>query len=114
MHAGNERGDNVLIYQIKLPKQQDAAAFLSFMREEYFPAVHRGPTRVGRVTDLVLLQSEAAEHEFFWHVGWSGLSSGGPRFDAEEVERKFAAFGARVKRSGSYREVAAWHEDGAP
>jgi hypothetical protein len=49
----------VITYQIRLPKRQDAEAFVKFMREEYFPAVHKGLTRVGKVTDLVLLQAEA-------------------------------------------------------
>jgi len=44
----------MIIYQIKLPNKQDAEAFVKFMDEEYFPAVHKGPTRVGQVTDLVL------------------------------------------------------------
>jgi hypothetical protein len=48
----------MIIYQIRLPRKQDAEAFVKFMREEYFPAVHKGATRVGKVTDLVLLQAE--------------------------------------------------------
>ena len=31
----------MIIYQIRLPKKQDAEAFVKFMREEYFPAVQR-------------------------------------------------------------------------
>ena len=48
----------MIIYQIRLPKKQDAEASVKFMHEEYFPAVHKGATRVGKVTDLVLLQAE--------------------------------------------------------
>ena len=48
----------MIIYQIRLPKKEDAEAFVKFMQEEYFPAVHKGPTRIGQVTDLVLLQAE--------------------------------------------------------
>ena len=48
----------MIIYQIRLPKKQDAEAFVKFMLEEYFPAVHMGLTRVGKVTNLVLLQAE--------------------------------------------------------
>ena len=102
----------MIIYQIRLPKKQDAEAFVKFMREEYFPAVRKGPTRVGQVTDLVLLQEEPEGRttgcEFFWHVGWSGLATGGARIDNKAVARKFESFKARVKRIGSYREVAAW------
>ncbi len=103
----------MLIYQIRIPKQQDAEAFVTFMREEYFPAVHEGPTRIGQATDLVLLQGETTDtmHEFFWHIGWSGLSSGSPHVGDEEVLHKFDSFGASVNRIGFYTEVAAWPED---
>jgi hypothetical protein len=103
----------VIIYQISLPKKQDTKAFVKFMREEYFPAVHKGPTRIGRVTDLRLLerQNEIEGHdvvqEFFWHVGWSGQPTGKVLVDDEEVIRRFQSFKARVKRIGSYMEVAA-------
>ena len=104
----------MIIYQIKLPKKQDAEALVKFMREEYFPAVHKGATRVGKVTDLVLLQAEPEGRtkgcEFFWHVGWSGLATGGDRLDDETVARKLESFKARIKRLGFYSEVAAWHE----
>jgi hypothetical protein len=66
----------MIIYQIRLPKKKDAEAFVKFMNEEYLPAIHKGATRVGQVTDLVLLQAESEGGttgcEFFWHVGWSG------------------------------------------
>ena len=49
----------MIIYQIKLPKKQDAEAFVKFMQEEYFPSVSKvGPTRVGQVFDLMLLERE--------------------------------------------------------
>jgi hypothetical protein len=102
----------MLLYKIRLPKETDAEAFVTFMREEYIPAVHKGPTRIGQVTDLVLLQGETADtrHEFFLHVGWSGLSGRGSlNVDNEEVLRKFESFGARLEFVGAYTEVAAWH-----
>lgn len=104
----------MIIYQIKLPKKQDVEKFAKFMRDEYFPAVHKGATRIGQVTDLTLLERENetegddVEHEFFWHVGWSGLRSGNARVDDKEIARKFDSFKAEVKRIGSHREVAAW------
>jgi hypothetical protein len=107
----------MLIYQIKLPKKQDAEAFVKFMNEEYFPAVRKGPTRVGQVIDLTLLQVEPEGRttgcEFFWHVGWNGLAMGEARLDNQAVARKFESFKPRVKRLGSYVEVAAWHKDDA-
>ena len=105
----------MIIYQIKLPKRQDAEAFVTFMREEYFPAVEKGPTRVGQVNSLVLMQEEPQGRtsgcNFFWHVGWSGLAQGDARMGDEEVGRKFESFKARVKRIGSYVEVAAWNKN---
>jgi hypothetical protein len=107
----------VIIYQIRLPKKQDAEAFVKFMREEYFPAVHKGATRVGKVTDLVLLQAEpegrAKGCEFFWHVGWSGLATGAIRLDDDTVGGKLEPFKARIKRLGFYSEVAAWTKNNA-
>ena len=104
----------MIIYQIRLPKKQDAEAFVKFVQEEYFPAVHKEATRVGKVTDLVLLQGEPEGRttgcEFFWHVGWSGLATGDVRLDDETVAGKLESFKARIKRLGFYSEVAAWHE----
>ena len=105
----------MITYQIRLPKRQDAEAFVKFMREEDPSAVHKGPTRVGKVTDLVLLQAEAVGRttgcEFFWHIGWSGLAMSGDRLDDETVARKLESFKARIKRLGFCSEVAAWHKE---
>ena len=104
----------MIIYQITLPKKQNTKAFVKFMREEYFPAVHMGQTRVGQVTDLILLQRQNAfegddvKNEFFWHVGWSGQPTGEVHVDDQKVARKFGAFKAEVKRIGSFEEVAVW------
>lgn len=104
----------MIIYQIRLPKKEDAQAFVKFIHEEYFPAVHKGPTRVGQVTGLVLLQGEfkggTTGCEFFWHVGWSGLAMGDVRLDDETVASKLESFKPRIKRLGFYSEVAAWHK----
>jgi len=98
----------MLIYKIKLAKETDPQAFVAFMDKHYIPAVHKGATRIGQVTDLVLLQGSAT-NEFFWHVGWSGLSSGGARVDDAEVQSKFDSLVAKLQSLGSYQEVAAWH-----
>lgn len=112
-HRGIQKEEHVIIYHIRLSEEQDAEAFKTFMQDEYFPAVHKGPTRIGGVTDLVMLQGDTPNtmHEFFLHVGWSGLSGrGDARVADEEVLRKFESFSARIERLGSYREVAAWPE----
>ncbi|MEY2490020.1 MAG: hypothetical protein QOC70_1962 [Verrucomicrobiota bacterium] len=106
----------MIIYQISLPKKQDAQAFITFMQKEYFPAIHKGPTRVGQVTDLVLLRREARAEadndkgpEFFWHVGWGGLPMLHISVDDEKVASKFKKFKAKVQFLGFYGEVAGWH-----
>lgn len=115
--GNSNESNNMIVYQIKLPKKQNKEAFVKFMQDEYFPSVSKvGPTRVGQVFDLTLLERENEvegddlQHEFFWHVGWSGQPAGDARADAKEVARKFGAFKADVKRIGSYSKVAAWHK----
>ena len=105
---------NKCIYQIKLPGEQDVEAFVTFMREEYFPAVDSRQTRVGAVTGLALLQrlgersqeSDADNaHEFFLHVGWSGLPGCRDSYVShEEVLRKFESFSPRVEPLGYFVE----------
>ncbi len=108
----------MIIYQISLPKKQNTKAFVKFMREVYFPAVHKGQTRVGQVSGLTLLErsnefeGDDLSHEFFWHVDWDGQPTGKVSVDDEKVARKFESFKADVKRIGSYVEVAAWPGEG--
>jgi hypothetical protein len=98
----------MLIYKIQLPKGTDAKAFVTFMREEYIPAVDKDSTRIGKVSDLVLFQGDTTNitGQFFWHV--NGVLKD-PHVDAE-VQSKFNSFGARLEFFGDYTEVAAWHE----
>jgi hypothetical protein len=103
-----------IIYEITLPEQQDVEAFVTFVQNEYFPAVHKGPTRVGEVTGLTLLRrvlgADDQTSRFFLHVGFSGLASVGVRIHDEEVQHKFEAFGASIEKRGTYDEVAVWAE----
>ena len=102
----------MIIYEIKLPKKQDPDVFANFMQKEYFPAVFRGPTRVGQVTDLLLLQGkgETADskmtHLFYWQVGWNGLAGGKVSCDNLETQQKFEAFKPALKRIGMFEPVA--------
>jgi ribosomal protein S12 methylthiotransferase accessory factor YcaO len=103
----------LLISKIELPAKQDPVAFGEFMRDEYFPAVHKGPTRVGQVEELELLQSTSAErsHMFLWLLSWNGLAPA-PTFwvdvDDEDVQHRFEGFGASVKPHVTWHEVAKW------
>ncbi len=113
----------IIINQITLPQKEDAAAFVKFMREKYFPAILKiGQTRVGQVTGLALLQrrnefeGDDFRHEFFWHVGWDGNPPGVFEWDNvadQKVARKFETFKADVKRIGVFDEVAESHSDEA-
>jgi hypothetical protein len=99
----------VFISEIELPEEKDAAAFAEFMRDEYIPAVHKGPTRVGQVRELELLQGNTTEtsHRFLWLVRWSGLEQGGgTRIDDDAVVRKFEGFGARMKERLAWEQIA--------
>ena len=102
----------MIIYRISLPKTTDADAFAAFMKDEYFPSIHKGPTRVGLVTSLLLLQSKDSDskHQFLWQVGWSGLSGRDPHTDDDNVQKKFETFGAKLHRLGTYDAVASWRE----
>jgi hypothetical protein len=105
-----------IIYQIKLPPRMIAETFVEFMQEEYFPAVHKGPTRVGQVTRLTLLRSGAETDEeintFFMHVSYSGLAPRDISVDDKEVKLKFETLYAKhVKRLGTYFKVADWPDE---
>jgi hypothetical protein len=105
----------MVVFQIRLPKSQDPDAFTAFMRGTYFPAVHKGPTRLGQVESLALAQGRN-EHagddfarRFLLSVGWSGVPLEDlPRLDSDEAKAKFAAFKPQVKRLGEFAETASW------
>ena len=106
-----------IIHQITLPEEQDAEAFVEFMRDSYFPAVRKGPTRVGQVSGLVLLRGVTTTHErkttFFMDVRYDGLASGDAIVDDEEIQRKFESFDAHIERLDAYYEVVVWPEAAA-
>jgi hypothetical protein len=106
-----------LIHQITFPERMGPTVdqFVEFMRDEYFPAVFKGPTRVGEVTGLALLRGVSGTHErtntFLMDVSFDGLATGDASVD-EEMQRKFESFpGAHVERLGAYEKVAVWPED---
>ena len=97
----------MFITHIKLPRKQDADAFVAFMQEEYFPAVRKDALRIGQVTSLLLLQGNTTEtvDEFFLQAR-EVLSK--PRVDDENVRRKFDSFEAKVDELGTFSEAAEW------
>jgi hypothetical protein len=113
---GAERGDTVkIIYRISLSETQDADRFEMFIKARYLPAVHKRPTRTGRVTDLALWRevAETSErtHTFLVHLGFDGLPIGQLRVDDQEVQAAFEAFGATLNRLGAFDERVVWPED---
>jgi hypothetical protein len=98
------------IDQVTLPTREDVDAFETFMRYDYLPAVHKGPTRIGQVTYLAVIRAENEEDGFFLHIGWDGMDMSDkiPRIDDENVQRRFESFGAAVTRVGHYTNVATW------
>ena len=104
------------IFEIELPDDKDPAEFVAFMEEEYLPAVHMGPTRVGQVEELRLLRKDGGDddatstegaHTFLLVVTWSGLQlyNGADPKD-EAVGQKFERFGATIKDGAAWREAA--------
>jgi hypothetical protein len=98
----------LFISEIELPEGKDVAAFEEFMRDEYIPAIHKGPTRVGQVAEVELLRGETSEtsQRFLWLVRWKGFQQGDARIDDEAVGRKFEEFGAEMKQRAPWEEVA--------
>jgi hypothetical protein len=92
----------------------DSDRFVEFMRNKYFPSVFKGQTRVGQVTNLILLrdmsETDEGRNEFFLHVGYVGLETGKVRVKDEKVRQTFeTVYGA--ERLGVYDEVVTWSED---
>jgi len=102
----------MMIYHLTLPTDQDAETFVRFIEAEYFPAVHKGATRIGQVTELELLQGNTTSitHEFYLQV--TGLMAGqAPRLKDAAVQQKFESFGVRLEPVGEYAPVALWRKD---
>lgn len=108
-------GNFQIIHRITLSDEQDADAFETFMRDEYLPAVHKGPTRVGQVTSVTLLRGVADTHQrmptFLMNVGYDGMATGRVNVDDQAVRDKFESFGAQIERVGAFTQVAVWDEE---
>jgi hypothetical protein len=97
----------LLISQIELPKDQDREAFGAFMRDEYLPAVHTGPTRVGQVEALELVERDGEEFLLLVHFNGPDTGKAVPTgFDDAAVPEKFDRFGARIAHQVAWNEVA--------
>jgi hypothetical protein len=101
-----------IVYRVDLGEGKDGDAFEEFMADRYFPAVRKGPTRVGQVTGLTLWRGRAETHvetdTFMVIMDFSGLATGQLRVDDDDVQRDFEAFGAPLQRVGVFSQRAVW------
>jgi hypothetical protein len=99
----------VCIVKIELPEEHDPKEFVTFMNEEYFPAIYKGLTRTGQVTRLLLFQSETrgTVRQFYLHVSDVMVH---PKVDDENIRRKFDSFGAEIDDLGRFFEAAEWQK----
>lgn len=104
----------MIVQRIKLGAGQDADAFVGFMRDEFIPAMQRGPTRIGQASYIEFLQgnTESTLDEFVLLI--DGLMSFHPRFVGVELEQRFSSFAPEIERiADDFRTVALWREPGA-
>ena len=81
----------LLLSDIELANGVDADAFGEFFRDEFLPSVHTGPTRVGQIQEVELLERATSETDrsFAVLVRWSGMSGGRTvRADDAAVQEK--------------------------
>ena len=82
--------DGTIIVTIRRPAGMTAAAFLKKMRRDVFPAIHKGPTRVGEIDSWTLLSETpkggiGGSEKYAWLINWSGLEGAGDRLAAEAL-----------------------------
>ena len=63
------------LHRLSCPPDFKGEDFQTFMKDEVFPSVHRGPTRVGKVAELSLLRDHQS-NEFVWAIEYDGFSEG--------------------------------------
>lgn len=90
-------GSVLVLYKLSCPTDFKEEDFTTFMKDEVFPAVHRGPTRVGHVTELSLLQDHQSK-AFVWAIEYSGFSEGADHAAAAGLQ-KLKSRGVEVSAS---------------
>ena len=105
-----------ILHELTLPDAADSEAFEDFLREDYLPAVHQGPTRVGQVMSVTLARrgDGASVARFLLDTAFSGLGHDRmPRVDDDEVRLRFEEFGVTVKHLGNFLPTASWDNPAA-
>lgn len=103
----------LILYKITIPETLDQSQFIEFLKERYFPAVHRGPTRVGQITGLHFLHAEAntdGESLFYLLIDFDGLAGGQLRVDDDSAQQELEKFGAVLTHVGVFDEIDVWRE----
>jgi hypothetical protein len=102
----------MIIQRIRLGPGQDPDEFVRFMRDEFLPAMRRGPTRIGEASYIELVQGNTQEtlDEFVLLV--EGLMSFHPGFVGPELEEQFERFGPQLEGpNADFNSVALWRAD---
>lgn len=86
-------------YELTRPAKLKAEDFEKLMLEEIFPAVERGPSRVGAIEGLRLLKDVPATRKYLWAIEWGGLRLFEGFIDVAFAKLK--ASGARSKLVGT-------------
>ena len=94
--------DGTIMVTIRRPAGMTAAAFLKKMRRDVFPAVHKGPTRVGEIDSWTLVSethkdATGGSERYVWLIHWGGLESAGDRLAAEALV-KLRGLGATIRQ----------------
>jgi hypothetical protein len=89
-----------MVVTIHRPAGMSAEAFLQKLQHDVFPAVHKGPTRVGDIESWTLLEEthrgeEGVSPNYVWLVNWGGLQ-GAPELLTKDAIAKLRALGATV------------------
>jgi hypothetical protein len=97
--------DPITVYSIKLSEDNNRKDFGAFMRNEIFPEVYKGVTRLGQITGLVLLSGNTTSNvgEYLWLV-YGAMDGGAARSHIDKIK----AFGAQVSQMDDFVESIRW------
>jgi hypothetical protein len=76
-----------IMVTVHRPDGMTEAAFLKKLQHEVFPAVHKGPTRMGEVDSWKLLSEtdKGESSKYVWLINWGGLDGAGDKLIAEAL-----------------------------
>jgi hypothetical protein len=102
----------MIVRRIQLGPNQDIRKFIQFMREEYLPAIRRGPTRIGQANYVELFQGNTTNSTDQFLLLVEGLMSLPEGFVGTELAARLREFAPEVEEiADNFRSVARWTED---